>query len=773
MIKLNQNKKRVLLIIGFILLALYYFALPKPLFQKPTSTVILSKEGRLLGARIASDGQWRFPANDTVPDKFKKAIITFEDQYFYKHPGVNLISLFRAAWQDLKAGKIVSGGSTLSMQVIRLSQNHPKRNIYQKLKEIILATRLEWSYSKDQILALYAANAPFGSNVVGLDAAAWRFFGRQALDLSWAESATLAVLPNAPSLIYPGKNEEKLRAKRNRLLHKLMINNVIDSLTYELALSEPLPGKVKHLPSLAPHLLQEINSKYKGQLQKTTIDYDLQKSNLQIMREYSKNLRANHIYNAAIIVLEVQTGNVLTYIGNTENNNHGNYVDIIQSRRSSGSILKPLLYAYMLQEGLMLPKSFVKDIPTIISGYQPENYYRQYRGLVPADEALQQSLNVPAVNELQQYDYSRFYLRLRDLGFTTINRSADNYGLTLILGGAEVKLWDLATVYSSMARVLNNYPAKGYNLSDWHKPYIIAQKSSKFQEGKKLEASSIWFTFNAMRYLNRPQSESGWQQFSSTRRVAWKTGTSHGFRDAWAVGVDPKYMVGVWVGNADGEGRVGITGLQAAAPLMFQVFKRLPHTSWFHKPVLEMAKTKVCAVSGYRASPNCPDIVEEYIPRKGEESPLCPYHKLIHLDATGQYQVTSNCESVSRMIHQKRLVLPPVEAWYYQKQHPEYSAPPPFRSDCNAVSTKSMAMIYPKSGTQVFIPIEHSGKRGAVVFKVAHKQPNITVYWHLDGKYLDSTIGTHEMSLSPDKGKHFLSLVDENGESIGCWFFVK
>ncbi len=777
MIKISRNKKRILTVAGLILLILYYFALPKPLFQKPTSTVILSKEGRLLGARIAKDGQWRFPAGGQVPKKFAKSIIAFEDRYFYHHPGVNLASLVRAAWQDISAGRIVSGGSTLSMQVIRLSKDHPKRNFYQKIKEIILATRLELGYSKDEILSFYATNAPFGSNVVGLDAASWRFFGRQANELSWAEAATLAVLPNAPSLIYPGKNSDKLRRKRNRLLFKMMEQQIIDTLTYELSIQEPLPGKVKPLPNIAPYLLQEVNLKYRGQLQKTTINYDLQKNSLEILRNYSKNLYANHIYNAAIIVVEVKTGDVLCYIGNTEKNgdkqNHSNYVDVIQARRSSGSILKPLLYAYMLQEGKMLPKSFVKDIPTEISGYQPENYNRQFTGVVPADEALQRSLNVPAVRELRRYGYPRFYLRLQKLGFTTIDRSADNYGLTLILGGAEVKLWDLAKVYSSMARVLNNYPERGYDLSDWHEPKVIRQKPSEFKQGKLLEASSIWFAFEAMRKLNRPSNELGWQQFSSTRNVAWKTGTSHGFRDAWAVGVDSKYLVGVWVGNADGEGRAGITGLHAAAPLMFQVFDLLPSTSWFKQPVAEMKKMKVCAKSGYRAGSNCTVVYEEYNPIRGEETPLCPYHKLVHLDKTGQYQVNSQCMSVNKMIHQKRFVLPAVCAWYYQQLHPEYSAPPPYRSDCNNVSTKSMAMIYPKSGAKVFIPIDHSGKRSEVVFKVAHKLPNIKIYWHLDGKYLAFTKGQHEMSLSPAKGKHLLSLIDENGEQVFCKFWVK
>lgn len=744
--------------------------------MKPTSTVILSKEGKLLGARIADDGQWRFPKADSIPDKFTQCIITFEDQYFYYHPGVNIGSLFRAAYQDIKAGKIVSGGSTLSMQTIRMSKDNPPRNIYQKIKEIILATRLELRYSKDEILNLYASNAPFGSNVVGINAASWRFFGREANDLSWAETATLAVLPNAPSLIYPGKNSEKLRAKRNRLLKRIMEKGIIDSLTYSLSILESLPQKVKPLPSIAPHLLERINKENKGQKLTTTIQYDLQRKSKQILKQYSKDLRANKIYNAAILIVDVESGEVLSYIGNTEPhssiNKYGNYVDIIHSRRSSGSILKPLLYAFMLQEGKILPRTMITDVPTEIGGYQPKNFDRQFDGVVPANEALQRSLNIPAVRMLQQYGYPRFHHRLKELGFTTINRPADNYGLSLILGGAEVNLWDLAKVYSSMARVLNNFYEKEYDKSDWRAPNYIAQNPPKEEKGKILDATSIWFAFEALKHLNRPQNEQGWNLFSSTKSIAWKTGTSHGFRDAWAVGVDSKYLVAVWIGNADGEGRPGMTGLGAAAPLMFKIYDQLPESSWFHMPDPEMIQIEVCAKSGFRANTNCIEIVEEFAPKNGSDSPKCPYHKLVHLDSQGENQVNSNCESVSRMIHRKMFVLPPAKAWYYSQRHPEYMSPPPFRPDCETKSENSIEMIYPKSGARVFIPLEHSGERGAVVFEAAHKQANIKIFWHLDNKYLGTTNDFHQIAVDAPPGKHKLSLVDENGQSISVWFTV-
>ncbi len=254
LIKKNLKKSIVL----FALLMAYCFCLPNDLFEDPTATVITSSTNDLLGAQIASDGQWRFPHNDSVPEKFSVCIVQFEDEYFYKHPGFNPISIFKALKDNISSGEVKRGGSTLTQQVIRLSRKGKARTYTEKLKELILASRLELRDSKEDILAYYSSNAPFGGNVVGLDAASWRYYNRDAHQLSWAESATLAVLPNAPSLIYPGKNQERLLQKRNRLLKKLLESTILDTLTYELSIAEGLPQKPYALPQIAPHLLQKV-----------------------------------------------------------------------------------------------------------------------------------------------------------------------------------------------------------------------------------------------------------------------------------------------------------------------------------------------------------------------------------------------------------------------------------------------------------------------------------------------------------------------------------
>ena len=365
-----------LFIISIGLYTRFYFCLPSKLFNAPTCFVIEDKDGNLLNASIAADGQWRFPYDENVPEKFVKCITTFEDKRFYSHPGIDAIAFSRAALKNVRTKETVQGGSTLTMQVIRLSRHETKRDIWEKIIESIQSVRLECSYSKKQIMALYASEAPFGSNVVGLDAASWRYFGRSPEKLSWGEMASLAVLPNAPALVHPGKNQAVLLKKRNALLDKLLANKILDQSTCYLAKLEPLPGEPVSLPQLAPHLLQrfkedaQVNKSLPSRV-KTTIDINLQKNVIDILNQHHNVLKGKGINNACALVLDVETGNVLAYVGNiydTKNAELESDVDVIKAPRSPGSALKPILYAAMFSDGMVLPNSLVPDIPTQIGG---------------------------------------------------------------------------------------------------------------------------------------------------------------------------------------------------------------------------------------------------------------------------------------------------------------------------------------------------------------------------------------------------------------------
>ncbi|MXV50453.1 penicillin-binding protein 1C [Pedobacter sp. HMF7647] len=763
------------------MLTWFWFSLPLTLFKAPTSFVVEADNGELLSASIASDGQWRFPANDSVPEKFAKCITVYEDNRFFYHPGFDPLAMARAISQNLNAKRVVSGGSTLTMQVIRLSRNRP-RTIWQKIIELIVALRLEMTFSKKEILTLYAGNAPFGTNVIGLEAAAWRYFGRSADKLSWGETATLAVLPNSPSLVHPGRNRNSLLAKRNRLLDRLQTEKVIDPVTCRLARLEPIPDKPLPLPQLAPHLLSRFKADYKKQpegvtLIKSTVKLALQQNVSSLLQRYHQTLKANGINNAAALVLDVETGNALAYVGNINEPNNPemeSYVDMIPSLRSPGSTLKPLLYASMLTDGLILPNTLIPDIPTQIGGYTPQNFDLGYDGAIPASKALSRSLNIPAVKMLQQYKYERFHQQLKKLGMTTLVKPADFYGLSLILGGCETSMWELSGIYASMARTLNHFDQNNrqYDQADYHAPKYILKTLEKSEHSKSpssvIDYGSLWFTFQAMQEVMRPGEEGLWEQFSSSQKIGWKTGTSFGFRDGWAIGSTSKYVVCVWVGNADGEGRPGLTGIETAAPILFDIFDLLPRSDWFKSPVDRLMRIEVCRQSGFRAGKNCPDKDTTFVQIPGVKSPVCPYHQLVHLDKTGTFQVTSDCESPENMLHKSWFVLPPSMEYYYKLRHRDYESLPAFKTSCliNQDDYRPMELIYPKNNAKVYIPVEIDGSRGKMILNAAHRNSEAKIFWHLDNQYIATTTDYHELALSPPDGKHTITLIDDKGNRL-------
>lgn len=762
-----------------MLLIAYVFCLPKQLFKTPTATVITSTENELLGAQIARDGQWRFPYNKVVPEKFKACIIQFEDEYFYSHPGFNPVSIFKALRDNLKSGSIKRGGSTITQQVIRLSRKGQKRTYIEKLKEIILASRLEIRDSKETILSYYSSNAPFGGNVVGLDAASWRYFNRNANQLSWAESATLAVLPNAPSLIYPGKNQKHLLLKRNRLLKKLLNNSIIDSLTYQLAVAETLPLKPYRLPQTAPHLLQKVAKKHHGKRVKTTINANLQKRVNYIVKTHYNQLKQNEIHNAAVLVLNVKTRQVLAYIGNTPTNkNHQKDVDIINKPRSTGSILKPFLYASMLDSGNLLPNSLVADVPTQFGSYNPENYNKTYDGAVPASKALSRSLNVPAVRMLHEFGLDRFFHYLKQLNLKDLKYNANHYGLSLALGGAESNLWDLCKSYAALSSTLNHFSdnSSTYFSNEFCEPTFLASKTINF--GKKtndktlFDAASIYLTYESLKEVNRPESDESWEFFDDSKHIAWKTGTSFGFRDAWAIGSTKDYVVGVWVGNADGEGRPGLVGVQTAAPILFDVFNLLPNSNWFDKPFDEMQQVFICKQSGYRASQYCINVEEKHIQINGLKTKPCPYHILVHLDKNETYQVNSSCENLDQIKHKSWFVLPPLMAHYYKTKNPFYKPLPKFKNDCLGEHLITIEFIYPNKNNTVFLPKDFNGETNNLILKIAHSKPESTVFWYIDNTFIGSTKTLHELAVKPKQGKHTVTVIDEFGNEAKQTFEI-
>ncbi|VUD59251.1 Penicillin-binding protein 1C [Thalassocella blandensis] len=768
-----------------IFLLFHFTPLPTSLDGRPLTKVLLSQEGHLLAARIAEDQQWRFPRTRHLPAKYIQALTAFEDRHFYSHPGINPFAIGRAFVGNLKAGRVISGGSTITMQLARMLRQDPPRTYTNKLIEMLIALKLEWHFSKNEILSLYASEAPFGGNTVGIGAASWRYFGRYLQDksmhsvsqISWAEAAFLAVLPNSPALVHPGRSRDVLLAKRNRLLQTLWQQGKLSENEFRLSLLEPLPQKPKPIPQLASHLLQSLIAKHPQQtIFHSTLKSQLQEKALALSQFRGQQLAREGVHNLAIVVIDHREMETPIYLGNvTSAENTSAYapaVDIATRPRSTGSVLKPLLYGLMLQSGQILPNTLVEDIPTNYRGFTPENYDHQYRGVVAANQALSRSLNIPAVRMLHQYGISRFYDDLQRMGMSTLFRPSEEYGLSLILGGAEGNLQELTQIYAQ----LMNSARQGTRGWKHATPKILRDDTPAANQPFVLQQGAAWLTLDALLHVKRPGTESLWQEFSSSQSIAWKTGTSYGLRDAWAIGSNGRYTVGVWAGNAGGEGVPGLSGLNTAAPSLFEIFDLLGHSQWIETPELALKKVETCKDDGYLSAGLC-DAEISLAPAGSHFQQITPYHKTIQLDATGQFRVHGGCESVANMHITSRLVLPPVQEFYWRQHHNEYQALPPWREDCitdlaSYSDDLPMDIVYPQEGSRVYIPFELDGSRGRVVFQASHRQRKSKLYWHIDEDFVQQTQVFHQVTLDLQAGWHKLILVDELGYRLERWFNV-
>ena len=760
----KKHKKLKIVLLVLVGLFLAFLCIPAPRFDKPYSTVLTAKNGELLGAKIADDGQWRFPASNNYSPKYIACLLEFEDRWFFLHGGFNPISFVKAFRDNMRAGEVVRGGSTLSMQVVRLSRDNPPRTYGEKLLEVILAMRLELRYSKKTILNMYAANAPFGGNVVGIDAAAWRYFHTTPDELSWGEAATLAVLPNAPAMIHPGRSRNRLEMKRNDLLQRLPHSKTfipkrlkvpaLSEEDAELAMMESIPDRPFEMPMLAYHYLAEEDKRHHGEPISSTIDANLQQSVIDIMKHHHQVNVMNSIDNAAVYVLDYLNDEVIAYVGNNWDADDACMVDMVRAQRSTGSILKPFLFAAMLDEGTLLPEMILPDVPMSLSGFTPKNYSGEYWGAVPADKALQNSLNAPFVHLLREYGQARFHALLKQLPLRGLVFDAEHYGLSLIVGGSEASLYDITNAYAKMGRKLASRVNENYDTQ-------VDENESPFS------AEAISETFHVMTGLTRPTSQIGWGSFASSKQVAWKTGTSFGFKDAWAVGLTDRYAVGVWAGNSDGEGRPGLTGVGVAAPILFDVIGKLNDSYRYPANTSESVEIEVCAESGYPKSELCPVTKTMRVPVVENQTGVCPYHKKVFLDESRQYQVLPDCYPIDQKCYEVYFVLPPVMEWFYKKHSPLFHPMPAFYPGCGtAHPDEVMDFVYPKSDAKVTIPIGIRGDRQQVVFEIAHRNPQKTIYWTLNDQFLGQTRLNHQMPIDVEKGTYRLRCVDEDGVEL-------
>lgn len=767
----RRTKKKWLVAVVFTLAGLFiYFAVPPTIPVQSYSKVLYAQNGELLGAKIASDEQWRFPSVDVVPEKYQRALIEFEDRRFYEHSGISLLAIARAIRDNIDQGRVVSGGSTITMQLARMLRSNPSRTYFNKAIEALIAVKLELHFSKQEILKLYSARAPFGGNIVGLNAASWRYFNRYPKQLSWAEAALLAVLPNSPALINIQRSRDKLLEKRNRLLDHLYQQKLLDKNTYEISLREPIPDQPKPLPQIASHLLSSlVNEDKKNDQFDTNIDLSLQQKVDQLTKKNVAALGVAGINNLSLVVINHQTMAVEAYIGNAtfeEAVDQGPHVDIARRPRSTGSILKPFLYASMLEQGELIPNQLVADIPSNFAGFTPENFDRRYRGAVRVKDAIVQSLNIPTVRLLQQYGVARFYDDLQSLGLSSLFRAPDEYGLSLILGGAEASLWEVTRAYAWLTAQVEG-EARELNFRQTTEPELTRALYSP---------GTAWVTLNTLLAVSRPDVNGYWQQFSSSQKIAWKTGTSYGLRDAWAVGSNGKYTVGVWAGNANGEGVAGLSGLKSAAPTMFQVFDLLGASSWIEKPEQDLKRMYICRNDGFLQAQNCA-VDEAVVPRVSHFQKVSQFNKKIMLDKVSGLRVHGGCEKVTNIEQRTFFVLPPIQEFYWKSVNADYFPLPPWRSDCLPTlaaytDENPMDIVYPYEGTKIYVPLTLNGERGRTVFKAYHRDEKAKIYWHVDDQLVSETDFFHEVELNLVEGWHKLVLIDQLGFRRERWFKI-
>ncbi|EIU8154272.1 penicillin-binding protein 1C [Campylobacter coli] len=706
-------------------------------FKSRYSKILYDKNGEILSVFLNDEEQWHIKSTD-IPKRLKVAVINYEDRKFYSHFGVDFLALMRAFVNNFNSTQR-SGASTISMQTIKL-WDKKDRTYFNKFNEIIQSLALENAFSKDEILKLYLSNAPYGGNLIGYEAAILFYFDKNPKDLTWAQAALLAILPNQPGLINLEKNKTKLLDKRNKLLAKLYERKLINKDIYELSLKEPLPN-FKPRKNIAPHLALRLLSDDNKEIF-SSIDKKIQLKIEKKAKEFSYTLQQKGIQNLAIILADTKTRKVLAYVGSQDFYDMANLGQINGNiaKRSVGSTLKPFLYALSIDEGIIAPDSILLDVPTFFSNFNPQNANKKYYGIISAKEALQRSLNVPFVSLLQDYGYEKFFYKLKAfLNFEDENYK--RYGLSLILGTKELSLEDLIKLYLGLA----NYGELA-NLS-FIRDENLSGVVRMFSKG------SAYLTLEAMKELQRV----GLENYNKEKIISWKTGTSYGRKDAWAMGATPKYTLGVWVGNFSGEANANLYGVSIAGDLLFEILGLLDEVDLEFAPPDDLMTIKLDSISKYRYDE---DLNTSYInvlyPKGANILRTSPFLKKVY-----EYQ---GRELDSKDIHFKdakaliKLDFPAYALHFFQQRNFKFS------------NKKGVKIIYPKDNLKLILAKDLNGMKGLVA-KVANLN-NEKLFWYLNQKLIyEGDENTQNLNLK--EGKYQLFIISQSGEQDTVWFEIK
>ena len=727
-----------------------------PITANPSySTLVYDKEHVLLNAYLNDEDKWRMPCKvEEANHLFVETLLQKEDKYFYYHFGINPIAIVRAAFNNIISHQRTSGASTITMQVVRLLEPRP-RTIFSKIIELFRAIQLELKYSKREILELYLSLAPYGSNVEGVKSAAFIYFGKAPALLSPAEAVLLTIIPNRPSSLKPGRNNKLLIAERNKWLTRMATENVISKTELTDALNEPINVSRKKLNNFAPHLARRLkNENPKVDVINSTIDVSIQLKVQQLCSNHIDRLKALNIHNACVIVIENSTTNVLAYVGSQDfaDAAQQGQVDGITAIRSPGSALKPLVYAIGFDKGIITPKTIINDIPVNYAGYSPENFNQRFNGKVSVEDALSFSLNIPAVQILDQVTVPIFTKKLIGCGFKSIEQQK-YLGLSSILGGCGVTLEELAGLYSMIANDGNFRGLKYFEASNRkNKVKIISQ-----------EAAYLLTTI--LTRADRPDLPNLFESSLHIPKVAWKTGTSYGRRDAWSIGFNKKYTVGVWVGNFDGIGIPELTGAEMATPLLFSIFNSIDYNSsnkWFNA-TSDIDYRYVCPESGLAQGEFCSDkIIDTYIVGVSNTN-ICNH--LIEVPVNSN-ETISYCTACLPDAGYKKVIYPNVAPellqFYRQHQIPIKEPPPHFASCTRMFDGKPPKIISIQDDQEYLIEKQEPKK---LVLSCATSSDVKEVFWYVDDQFLRKCKSTESTFFIPSRGNHKISCNDDKGRN--------
>ncbi len=719
------------------------------------SKVIYDREGRTVHTYLTEDDKWRIKAGlDEITPELRKAIILKEDKYFYYHPGINPFSLVRAVYKNIISNRRVSGASTISMQLARLL--HPAARTYtNKVIEMFRALQLEWYYSKDEILQMYLNLVPYGGNIEGVKSASLLYFEQEPEALSLSQILALSVIPNKPTSLRPGKNNQKLVAFRNKWLNYFLEKGYYSELEIQTALAEPLIMQRHAAPDDLPHLSRRLANKIDDVEVFTTVNMEIQKDVELLCKNYIGRIRHRNIGNCAVLVLDNKTREAVAYVGSSDFYDllSQGQVDGVQAVRSPGSTLKPFLYALVMDKGMVTPASILPDVPVDIGGWTPENYDEKFKGRVSVEEALSLSLNVPAVRLLDDLGLATFTKFLIASSCETIEQQQEDLGLSLILGGCGNTLEELTNMYAMLADGGNYKPIR----------YTVNQKEVTAQ--KLLSSGSVWMVGNILTMLQRPDLRMNFEKSKNLPKISWKTGTSYGRRDAWSIGFNTSYSVGVWVGNFAGNGVPDLNGAGYATPLLFEVFHLLDYyrkASQFDIPD-DIDIRLVCQDSGLPPSDSCTNQISDYYIPGVSSNTKCDHLKEVYVNANEDISYCKSCLPAQGYKIKSYPNLAPEIIAYYEYEHIPYHSIPNHNPKCTRLFEEQGPEINSLTDGATYYLLRDESNRLKLSCLAQNDVSHL--YWYIDDVFYKKVATGEELFFSPRSGRIKISCVDDKGRT--------